>query len=773
LLLGFVTLLISLAMTAGAARADDLLVLNGDTETLSGGQQFGIVYIDGVLQLAGDTSITASSIYIGPDAQIDSCYVAGGGGGGDACTNGRSLSLASAGPLTVATPIDLTGGHNPSAGGSLSLSGNPVSVGADITTAGSGGNPSGTVSIASGGTLSTGAITAPAAPVSLTAAGSIDVGGDIQAQGNSGTAQTSAAPVTIDSSGGDVRIGGNINASGASFYSGSEAGGNGAAVTIAGTNVRTEQIATTGGSSQNAAPGSSAAITIEARGSLAALGDLSADGSNGAGGTGANGAAIALTAAGPLTIGGDADTGGGQSGDGAAISVTGSPVTTADLNTDGGDGSSGDHAGGSAGAITVTAPAGASLGVLTSHGGAGDGLAYAGNGGTVNVVSSAGPIAVTSVQAQGGDQNDGPGAPGGSITLNAATNLSVGQSVDASGSDANGSIGPPWSGGDAGSLTLDALAGTLTLGGNASAQGGDGSQAPGDAFGGTGGAGGPVQIVAAAVGALASLSSAGGAGGNYGDTQGPGGAGGPIVAFTVSPIFNDQQLVSSDGGDGNPTGIAGDQQQDIGPTGLAVSAAGTLSFTSQSPNAQYYRVLMTVGSAAPAPLLTSAATSGLVPKSPVCVPVTLTVVAVNDAVGWTSAPSAGVVFDRRPSASQSCSDPPALASHGTVRRSLRQLRRARWTATLPLATGGPGQVSLTLARVLPAVKRSKHHRGHRAGVGKTLVTLPAQAVAGGRFVLHISLPAGARAPGSYTVRVTTISPDGKGHHVSTLTLEIT
>ncbi len=79
------------ALAPAGARADDLLVQNGDTDTVSGSQQYGIVYIDGTLRLTGAISAT-SSIYIGPDASIVSCYVPGVGDGG--CTAGRSLTLA-------------------------------------------------------------------------------------------------------------------------------------------------------------------------------------------------------------------------------------------------------------------------------------------------------------------------------------------------------------------------------------------------------------------------------------------------------------------------------------------------------------------------------------------------------------------------------------------------------------------------------------------------------------------------------------------------------
>ena len=89
-----------------AAAAGDLIILNGDTVTLSpGSYNYSFVVIDGTLRLTGNTTISASSIYFGPDAYLDTCWVPSGssGQGGDDCTAGRSLTLnANGGPLTVA-----------------------------------------------------------------------------------------------------------------------------------------------------------------------------------------------------------------------------------------------------------------------------------------------------------------------------------------------------------------------------------------------------------------------------------------------------------------------------------------------------------------------------------------------------------------------------------------------------------------------------------------------------------------------------------------------
>ncbi len=326
------------ALAPAAARADDLLVQNGDTETLSGSQQYGIVHIDGTLQLTGDTTISAtSSIYIGPDASIVSCYVPGVGDGG--CTAGRSLTLNAAGALTVATGIDLTAGSgNSRPAGNLTLSGSPVTVAGDINTAGSDGAASGSVSITSGGAIAVEGVNAPGAPVSLTASGQIIVAGDVSTSGGDSinvvdpTRAASAGAVTIDSSGGDARLEGAIYADGLDAPgSGTLGGGNGAAVSITAGNVLTGKIDATGGESNRSVPGNSAPITINARGSLQALGQLDVSGQNGASGAGTAGAKVSLAAAGALTVGGDVLAGGGQGAAGGTIALSGSTVTCDEL----------------------------------------------------------------------------------------------------------------------------------------------------------------------------------------------------------------------------------------------------------------------------------------------------------------------------------------------------------------------------------------------------------------------------------------------------------
>src|SRR4051812_24678593 len=205
-LMAAITVVLALAAAASAAQAADLLLLNGEQIELQGNQDYGFVYVDGELRLTGDTAINATSVYIGPNAWLRTCYVPATG---DTCTAGRSLTIRSAGNLTVEPSIDLTG-HNGAVrpGGSLVLSGTDIAVGGNITTAGNGA-PSGGVSIEARGLATSGPITAYGAPVSISAARNVSVNGDVRTEGAAqvpappGRAQ-GGAPVSITSSGGDV-----------------------------------------------------------------------------------------------------------------------------------------------------------------------------------------------------------------------------------------------------------------------------------------------------------------------------------------------------------------------------------------------------------------------------------------------------------------------------------------------------------------------------------------------------------------------------------------
>jgi hypothetical protein len=769
----FVTLAAALAINVGAASAADLLVLNGDPPvTLSGSVQYGIVYVDGELRLTGDTQINAASIYIGPDASIDTCYVPGSGDG--QCTAGRSLTLVSAGPLTVASAINLETGVINGPGGNLNLSGTSVAVAGQIDTGGHTGFGSGSVTIASSGPVATQGISAPAAGVSIIGKGPILVGGAIQTQGshavnpgNPTSLMQPGGPVVITATGGDVDVDGAITTQGQSGVSGGGSGGAGGAVAINGANVHAESITTFGGNGQatGSAPGMSGAVNIGASATLAVSGTIDTSGAAGPGGSGVPGAPVSLKAGGAVVLGG-IDASGAQTAVGYPITVSGTTVTAGDLNASGGGGSAANHNGAGAGPISIAAPQGATLGALLAVGGNGAGIpsnpAVAGAGGAITVASPAGSISAGRVESEGGSQGSGPGANGGPISLNAADDLSVAGDVRADGSDAGGLWTPPWTAGNAGSLFLAADTGTLDIGGQASAQGGTGAgSSTSGQLGGLGGAGGKVTLIAHAIGLLTSLSAAGGPGGGNGDLQGPGGPGGTITAYTNVQIFNSQRLVSADGGDGNPTGAAGNEVQDSSPASLATTASGTVSFTPHSPGATHYLIETVTKASTPKVVEKTSKTKGLHPATPVCQKVKLDVVAVSTTgVGWTSDPSNVINYTRQPSKTQTCSAPAKLRLPSKLGATVAAARHAHWAETLRFHSAGVGAVNAKL-----------HYRtvaGRHATVTTKLAIVKA-----GTHVLRLKLPPAVRAAGSGSLVLTEISPDGRHRTAHTLRVEVT
>jgi hypothetical protein len=765
------TLIAALVFNVAAASAADLLVLNGDPPvTLSGVQSYGIVYVDGEMRLTADTTIDAASIYFGPDARIDSCYVPGSGDG--QCVGGRSLTLNSSGPLTVATGIDLESGATPGPGGSLNLSGTSVAVGGQIDTSGATNNGSGPVTISSSGPVSTQAIFAPGAPVSISAHGIVLVGNSIQTQGQRASTPTgptapmqAGGPVTINSGGGEVDIDGAISAQGQSAPNGGGTGGAGGAVSITGANVHAESITTYGGNSQAAGSGAgaSAAVSVNASGALSIGGTVDTAGASGAGGSGAAGAAVTLKAAGAVTLGAVA-TNGGPSAPGAPISVTGTSVSAGDLNATGGSGSNASRNAGNAAPISVTAPQGATLGALLASGGNGDGTqsagANAGAGASIAVDSSAGSISAGRVEAQGGNPGVGPGNSGGPVSLKAADNLSVAGDVRTDGSNAGGSGSPPWSGGNAADLYLAAATGTMNLGGPTSAQGGIGAgNTAGNQLGGSGGAGGRITLIAHQIGLLVSLSAAGGAGGGYDTEQGPGGTGGSITAYTDATIFNSERWVSTDGGDGNPTGAAGSQIQNQAPTALTADAKGQISFTAHSPSATRYELETVAKGGAVKVIAKTTKAQTLHPDLPVCKTVELEVVAIDATVPWTSDPSNSIEYTRPPSKTQTCTTPPKLTLPQKLATTLKRAQHAHWVETLRFRAAGVGRLAVTLTYTT------------RAGLSST-VTRALKIRRAGTHVLHVTLPSGVRAAGSGSLTLRETAPDGRHHRTRTVKIEV-
>jgi hypothetical protein len=763
-----VTVALALAAAAPAAQAADLLLLDGEQIELQGNQDYGFVYVDGELRLTGDTTINAASVYIGPNAWLRTCYVPAAG---DTCTAGRSLTIRSAGNLTVEPSIDLTGHSGPTRpGGSLVLSGTDVAIGGQITTSGTGA-PSGGVDIGARGIATSGAITAYGAPVSITAGGNVSVNGDIRAEG---AAQVPAppgrlqggAPIAISSSGGDVAVRGNVTTWGRDAGAGAGAGGHGADVSLSGGDVRVGNVDTTGGSSVDADAGNPGTIRLAARGALHVLGRLDVSGAGSTSGTPSAGGGIAATAAGPAALAGGAaiNGAGAQAGGspGGRLELEGGSVALGNISAGGGSAGASPtaHDGGAGGTVIVRSHGATSLGSIAAGGGSSPAGAHGGNGGSIAV--SGASIAAGQLNTTGGSTNGGPGANGGPVSLDADGSLSLGGALNTSGSSANGDASPPWGGGAAGGVLLRAAEGTLDLGAPVWATGGrgGGSSVAGDT-GGAGGPGGAIDLVARTLGPVVSVVADGGDGGDggqYGDQQGPGGAGGTIHGFTDGPLLDDLKVVQADGGQGDPLGPAGLRIQEASPASLAIAPDGTLSFASRSPGASRFRVLLTPkGGQARVAAETTVTSVAL--AAPLCVPVEVTVVAVFDGVRFTSNAPAAVGFTRAPKGDQRCGDPPRVATaERRLQRKVRKLRRAHWRLTVPLKVTGAGRVEGTLL----AGKGKKAHK----------VAVAAGTAKAGRLTLRFKLPRAARRPGALKLRLVAIAPDGGRRATRTLPLEV-
>ena len=133
------------------------------------------------MRLAGDTAITATDVFIGPDAQLQTCYDPGTNG--NDCTNGRSLSITASGGVAISPAIDLRGAVGTNrAGGSLVIHAARVALGGAVETAGTAA-PSGGIAIDSPGLVVTQNLHAPGAGIVVHGAGGVSIGGDVSSAG--------------------------------------------------------------------------------------------------------------------------------------------------------------------------------------------------------------------------------------------------------------------------------------------------------------------------------------------------------------------------------------------------------------------------------------------------------------------------------------------------------------------------------------------------------------------------------------------------------------
>ena len=765
-----------------AAQADDLIQLNGDLPvTLSGQVSYGLLYLDGTVRLAGDTAITATDVFIGPDAELQTCFVVNA----NDCTSGRSLAIIAAGGVAISPAIDLRGGTGANRpGGTLVINAARVSLGGEVETAGTAA-ASGSISINSPGLVVTQSLHAPGAAVFVHGAGGVSIGGDVvSASGD--PAVMDGGGVDLASASGDVSVLGSIASSGRDVGGpGAIVGGNAGPVTVIAGEVRVSGgIDSSGGRGVDGSAGQPGAIRLVARGGIVVSGPANASGEASTSGYGSDGAAISMAAAGSLAAGSISSAGGGSTNlasgagsgvslsagaalsagaintagggsaqvgrHGGAVSVTGASVAVGTITADAGDATS-DPANGSAeggGPVSVKATGTAAVGGVSSHGGSGRVLGACGPGGNVSITGDR--VTTGSIAALGENLS----APGGSVTLSSQSALIVGGAVDTSG--APGSSGNP---GGAGGPMLLSTHGPLTLGGRLRSEGGPGGS--GGGAGANGGNGGSIELVVQSIASSIGVLSGGGTGGNSGVQNGPqgrGGDGGRVRVWAQVPSLILLQLVDSTGGQGTPNGTDGPQMDESAPTGLSITKTFTLAFTTHAPEAEGYRVFASVAGAPAKAIMTTKVSGVALPKVAPCVALAYTLAGYHTGVGWQSDPVGPVSFMAPPSATQACTDAPQVTlGVQKLKKKLKALKKKKWHVKIRFLADGMGNANVVLSRK-----------------SKKLVTADKPLGAVRRNVtVKLTIPKKLRKAGKFTVTVTGTAPLGKARSKSTLTLEVT
>ena len=770
--------LAAVGVLAPIANAADLIQLSGeDPVRFDGTVSYDRLFLDGVVRLGSDATINATEVTIGPNAQLQLCWVDNGTANGlnDTCVNGRNLAIVASGGIAIAPGIDLTGGNAAVArpGGSLVLKGSHITVGGDITTTGQTGAPSGSVQIDSTGTIFAQSITAPGSNVTVRGAGGVAVVG-VSTSGDPITfvSEANRAPnagsVDLGSTAGDVSVLGAITTNGRDGTAAlGENGGNAGAIAVSGGDVHLfGDVASDGGTSQNGAAGGTGAITLAARGALTAA-RVFAPGSGGPLGAGGGGT-ITLSAVGSLVTGAITDTGGSSRPGGApggTTTVSGGSVALGPIDLRGGSGSDNTVAadGQPGGALKVSGAATVSLASITARGGDARLTGIGGSGGSIDIRGDR--VSTNSIDVSANSF----AASGGTVRVQGSAALSVGGAVMAT---AQGGTDTHREGGNGGSVTLIAAHGPLTLGGVIRTSGATGDA--GTAIGGNGGNGGPVELVAHSVGSALGVDTSAGDGGtaNAGGTRGNGGTGGLVRIWSQLGALATLGIVETAGGDagaaqtgGGINGLSGATVEEYAPTEPSFTAATrTLGFTSHSPDAEAFRIVATPAGGAPAVIGQTTAASAVMPVATPCVAITYSVVALKTSLAWETDPvaAAPVTFD--PSKTQKCVDAPELKlSSKTIKRTLKQLKRSKWKLKVTASADGIGSATAVLRQTAAKTtsKAKKGKKGKKIKLKTTkIATVAVTLTKVGPVTFQFVLPAKYRKAGEFTVAFVTKAPIG-------------
>jgi hypothetical protein len=715
------------------AQADDLIQLNGDPPvTFAGGYGYGLLYLDGTVHLNGDTTLSATDVFIGPDAQFDGCAEVG-------CVNGHSLTINASGAVSISPAISLQGRNGTNRiGGSLAIHAGRVTLGGPVETAGILA-PSGAISIDSPGLVVTQSLHAPGAGILVHGAGGVLIGGDVTSAGG---AAVNGGGVDLASASGDVNVLGAIASGGVNGAAGVLPGSAGPVTVVGGDVHISGGTDTHGGTAVDTGAGQAGPVAMSARGTLA-IGTVSAQGGGSTSNFGAPGAPVSLTAVGALTAGNITSAGGSSAGIGAhggAVTATGASLALGSITADAGDAAASplNGSGESGGPVTLKATGVLGTGAISTHGGSGGALGGGGPGGPVSITGDR--VSTASIAALGENLS----APGGSVTVSAQSGLIIAGPVDASG--AAGGNGAP--GGAGGPMFLAAAHGPITLGGRLRSEGGGG------AVGAPGGNGGSIELV------VQSIASSTGvlAGGGNGGTGAAGGNGGRVRVWAQLPSMILLQLVDTTGGTGTPNGIDGLQQEESAPTALTIATkTGTLAFTTNSPEAEGYRVFASLAGAPAKAIMTTKTGSAVLPKVAPCVQADYSLSAFMGAVGWQSDPIGPVSFMAPPSATQACTDAPQLTfGVQKLKKKVKALKKKKWKVSVSFLADGMGNAHVVLSR-----KKKVIVAGDKPlAVGRRNVTM------------KLLIPKKLRKAGKFLVTVTGSAPLGKARSKSTLVLEV-
>ncbi len=322
-------------MLLGAApgQAANLIVLDGeDPVTLSGTRQYDIVYLDTDVRLDGDLNLRAASVYIGPNATIQSCFAAPNDANGCGAV-ARSMTITADTSLSIANPISLRPAETAAGnGGTLTLVGKTVLLGDAVDVSGRNGGLSGSVTIQAQERLDVQGVSARGGAITLVGPDGVRAG-EVRADAPDNSLPPHGGAVTLTSARGDVVVRGLVSSRGRGA-GGPFGGGTAGAMTLtAGGAVRVGALSVAGGDADlsDGTPGGT--LVVNAGTVIHVQGAIEAWGGTTEGGGGGQGGVVQFTAKGAVTVANvTADGGAGGAGArGGSVSIKGAEISAGNI----------------------------------------------------------------------------------------------------------------------------------------------------------------------------------------------------------------------------------------------------------------------------------------------------------------------------------------------------------------------------------------------------------------------------------------------------------